>query len=489
MSFSTKRKLLSAAFLGVCFFQASGQADRPNIVVILADDLGYGSLNCYGAGKELVRTPNIDALAEKGVRFTNAHTPASVCSPTRYGLLTGRYPWRTRMKFGVINPNDPLLPETDRFTIADWLKERGYTTAAIGKWHLGYGEGETAKRKDYMKWSPGPLDLGFDYHFGVPNNHGDLFNVYIENDQIFGLRSEKLHPYSRGFYGGQPYWGFDAPQRVDVDVMDVLTHRSVEWIRKQSAGKPFFLYFNPVAVHHPVTPSEYMRGMSDCGPYGDFIQDLDRSVGQIIEALSYKGLLDNTIIIFTSDNGGDIPADQPDVPEMQAAGYGLKINGDWSGDKHTIFEGGTRVPFIVSWPGKVKANTVSAEMISLMDVFATVCDITHGTIPASKEIAPDSFSFLPILSGISGMSGRKSMITADANGMQAVRIGDWKYLDDTTPAGMPANRVANLKKNFRPRLYNLTEDPGEQHNLYDSQPQKVQELLDELNRLRRENSR
>ncbi len=245
--------------------EATQNSSRPNIVFILADDFGYSSLNSYGADKNLVRTPHIDRIAETGMRFTDASTPASICTPTRYGFLTGRYPWRSSLKSGVVNPNDPLLPNPNRMTIADWLKERGYNTAAIGKWHLGYGEGEVAKRTDYLKWSPGPLDLGFDYHFGVPNNHGDGFNVFIENDHIYGLRSNRIQPYSKSFYG-RPYTGFDAPQRENKKTMSDLTDKAVDWLKQQSNDKPFFLYFAAVAVHHPITPSDHMRGMSDCGP-------------------------------------------------------------------------------------------------------------------------------------------------------------------------------------------------------------------------------
>jgi arylsulfatase A len=478
------RNFLVVFFVCLFFIKTWGQGQKPNIVIILSDDLGYGSVNCYGADKSLIRTPHIDRLAEQGARFVNAHTPSSVCTPTRYGLLTGRYPWRTRLKAGVVNANDPLLIDTEQVTLADWLKERAYNTSAIGKWHLGYGIGETAKRTDFLNWSPGPLDLGFDYHFGIPNNHGDLFNVYIENNQIFGLRSDKIQPYSRGFYGGNQYRGFDAPQRVDVDVMDVLTGKAVEWIRKQSADKPFFLYFAAVAVHHPITPSEYMRGLSGCGPYGDFIQDMDRSVGQILDALEYNGLTENTIIVFTSDNGGDIPFDRPMSPEMQALNYGLKINGDLAGDKHTIYEGGTRVPFIVAWPDKIQNNTTSDDMISMLDVFATICEITDGRMPDSKEIAPDSFSFLPSLLGEQNLNGRTSMVTADANGMHAVRVDNWKYIDDTPPEGLPEQKVNNLRITFKPQLYNLADDPGEKFNLYDPNHEEVRKLSEELTRIR-----
>ncbi len=222
---------------------AAGQKDktRPNIIFILADDFGYSSLNSYGAEKSLLRTPHIDRIAEQGMRFTNASTPASICTPTRYGFLTGRYPWRSRLKYGVTHIFSELLPDTNRITIADWLNERGYHTAAIGKWHLGYGQAydETESNSpiravepvEYTKKvSPGPLDLGFDYHFGVPQNHDDALAVFIENDHIYGIRSDKIHPYSRSFYG-QRYIGYDAPQRVNEDVMEVLTDKSVDWIK------------------------------------------------------------------------------------------------------------------------------------------------------------------------------------------------------------------------------------------------------------------
>ncbi len=451
---------------------------RPNIVVILADDFGYGSLGCYGADKKLVRTPHIDRIAENGIRFTDASTPASVCTPTRYGLLTGRYPWRTELKSGVVNPNDPLLPDPKRFTMADWIKERGYNTAAIGKWHLGYGEGEKGQRADYLKWSPGPLDLGFDYHFGVPNNHGDGFNVFIENDKVYGLRSDKMQPYSKSFYG-RPYNGFDAPQRENKRTMSDLTDKTVGWLRKQDAETPFFLYFAAVAVHHPITPSDDMRGMSDCGPYGDFIQDLDQCTGRILETLEYMNLMENTIVIFTSDNGGDIPGQRGAArPEDQAVEMGLKINADLRGDKHTIFEGGTRVPFMVSWPGNIKEGAVSHDMINLLDVFATVCDITESAVPEDKSIAPDSISFAPALRGAKNKQARASMVTADAKGIHAIRRDNWKYIENRDPKG---------EQRGNPRLFNLADDPAERRDMFRKKSQIAKELAEELDRVREAN--
>ncbi len=453
---------------------------KPNIVVILADDLGYGSVNAYGADKALVRTPHIDRLAKGGMRFTNAYTPASICSPTRYGLLTGRYPWRSSLKFGVVNPMDPLLPEPDRITLADWLHDQGYRTAAIGKWHLGYG---SVKPVDFTKpLRPGPLELGFDYHFGVPQNHGDMLGVYIENDHIYGLRSARAQPYSRSYYGA-PYMGFDAPQRVNQNVMGDLTDQAVQWVKSQQSSVPFFLFFAAVAVHHPITPSDTMRGMSDCGPYGDFIQDLDWSVGKIVETLEYKGLMENTVLFFLSDNGGEIPGNNPQAPETQAIAAGLTINGHLRGDKHTIWEGGCRIPFIVAWPNKIAKDAVCHEMINVIDLFATVQDITPGDGPRASDIAPDSHSFYPSLIGSDAISPRRSMVTADVNGIHAIRMGDWKLIDNTAPPGLPEKRSRQIR-DTKPQLYNLQEDPGETRDRYEENRTLAKEMLAELNRIR-----
>ena len=484
-----KKLLFLAIFCSTVSVYAQPYPGKPNIIFILADDFGYGSVNSYGADKDLVRTPNIDRIADQGMRFTNASTPASVCTPTRYGFLTGRYPWRTRLKYGVTNILSGLLPDINRVTIADWLSERGYHTAAIGKWHLGYGAHEGVEDPSVYarKVSPGPLDLGFDYHFGVPQNHDDALGVFIENDQIYGIRSDRIFPYSRSFYGKQ-YIGYDAPQRINTEVMEVLTDKSIEWIKQQTEDAPFFLYFAAVAVHHPITPSDDMRGMSDCGPYGDFIQDLDLSVGRIIETLEYMDLMDNTIILFSSDNGGDIPGSaRRDAPENQAIEYGLKINGDLRGDKHTIYEGGTNVPFIVSWPGTVKEGSLSDDMVNLMDIFATVCEITDGNLPESKDVAPDSYSFLPSLLNKTNPHPRTSMVTADANGMHALREGEWKYIDDTPPEGLPENRLKRVE-GFEPQLYDLSKDPGETNNLYQKNPEMVKKLLEKLMEIRKADS-
>jgi arylsulfatase A len=447
--------------LGLFLANASLAAERPNIVVFLADDLGYGSTNPYGADPALVRTPNINRLAAEGVRFTRGYTTGSVCSPTRYGLLTGRYSWRTSLKKGVINNNDPMLIDSDTETIASWLQKQNYSTAAIGKWHLGY----TASRFDNLlgRISPGPLDVGFDYHFGVPNNLDDLHKIYIENDHIFELRSDKMSKYGKSFYG-KPYVGYDAPQRVAKEVMDTITDKAVRWIDSLDDDKPFFLYFASVAVHHPISPSERMRGTSTAGAYGDFIHDVDYAVGQLMQALEHRGLSDNTIFIFTSDNGGDIPTD-PERPEVQAQSAGLAINGQLRGDKHTIFNGGFAVPFIVRWPGHHQEGTTSSGLVSTADIFATIADAVTGKIPSSGMAAPDSFSFLPLLKSTNKTSARPHAVLRDAAGRQAVLFEQWKFIDGELPGG-------GLVKDKDPELlFNLKSDPGETTNVLDQFPE------------------
>lgn len=457
----------------LCIVSSGLAAERPNILLILADDWGYGSAGCYGADRSAVRTPAFDRLAREGIRFTDANTPSSVCSPTRYGLLMGRYPWRTRLTEGVVNVNDPLLPDPGRPSLGRWLKSKGYRTAAIGKWHLGYGAERKAAPQDWTKpdaLRPGALEMGFDYHFAVPQNHGDMTGVYVENDRIFGLESGQVFSYSRSFYG-HPYYGFDAPQRVNKQVMQELTDRAVAWL-EQSADRPFFLYFAPVAVHHPITPSDKMRGQSGCGPYGDFIQDLDWSIERICYTLESTGAAENTLVIATSDNGGDIP--NGNRPENAAIELGLTINGDLRGDKHTIWEGGTRVPFVIRWPARLPAGRVCHATINLVDVFPTVVELLEGEAPAPSEMAPDGVSFCESLLGENATRDRqKPMITTDARGNFALRRGPWKYIE------------GDRNDNNRGRaLYNLVNDPTESQNILATEPDMAAELHQELDRIR-----
>jgi len=453
----------------------AADAKKPNIVVILSDDLGYGSLNCYGADKKLIRTPNIDRIAAEGVRFTDANTPSSVCSPTRYALLTGRYCWRTSAKFEVLGTNSPLHIETTRLNLASLLKAQGYRTAAIGKWHLGYG----SEKVDFTtELKPGPLEIGFDYHFGVPQNHGDASGIYVENHRVFGLRSPRIVPSGTSPYG-RPFIGIDAPHRVDDQVMDVLTNHAVDWLGKQSPDKPFFLYFTPVGVHEPVTPSARARGTSAAGPYGDWIHDLDHSVGRVLKALDDRKLAQDTLLIFTSDNGG-VLLSEGDRAEAVAYRAGLRVNGDWRGRKHSIYQGGFRVPFLLRWPGNAPAGTTSDETINLVDMLATISAVVGRPLPKADGAAEDSSNVLPAFLGKKSATPlRSSMIVHSADGVFAIRQGDWKYVEGK-PA-KPADRVPAARKDeLAAQLFNLKDDPGEAKNLIETHRDVAARLSDLL---------
>jgi len=466
--------LIAHSATGASF--AATTAATPNIVVILSDDYGYGSVGAYGADPALVRTPNLDRLAREGRRFTDAYTPSSVCTPTRYALITGRYCWRTSLNHGgVANTLDPLLIETTRPTIASLLKKHGYATCFVGKWHLGYG---TEPRVDFTKeLKPGPLELGFDYQFAVPQNHNDKSRVFVEDHHVYGLRSAKLTPSEKSL-------GLDAPERDDPKTMGDLTERAVGWLAKQ-AGQPapFFLYFAPVAVHELVTPSAESQGTSKAGPYGDFIHDLDRSVGRILAALEKQNALENTLIIFTSDNGGVISGG-PTGPSKIAMEAGLKINGTLRGGKHDIWEGGFKVPFLVRWPGRVPAGTTSNEMIGLVDIFATVAAVVGDPKLDRTTTAPDSVNVLAAFLGqTSTQPLRRDILLQSASGVYAIRSGPWKWIDGVplAPKGKKAPAATGPKADqFRPRLINLTDDPTETNDVSAAHPDIVKRLAETL---------
>jgi arylsulfatase A-like enzyme len=449
----------------------------PNIVIILADDLGYGSVNCYGAPKTLIRTPHIDQLASEGMRFTDANTPGSVCSPTRYALLTGRYAWRGRLQYGVLQPPEgALLIEEDLLTLPAYLQQRGYRTAHIGKWHLGYTNQENVEDLSAQPLVPGPRSVGFDYHFGVPNNIDWRPKVYIENEEIWGLRSKGTAPYGRSSYKGQAYHGYDAPQRVTTKVVEDLNNKAREWIFKnvrEDPDKPFFLYFAQVAIHNPIAPAEKLRGSSNCGPYGDYIHDLDCSVGEIMDALAYAGVLDNTLVIFTSDNGGDIGQ----IEEQQAREAGLRNNGVFRGDKHLIWEGGFRVPFIARWPGRIEEGAVTDRMVNLVDVFATVQELISGEVLPPTEAGADSYSFYDELIGERKVSSlRPHMVINNVRGVLAIRKGPWKYIEGVSAAPLSEGARKNLASELEPQLYNLETDISESENRIGEFPKIYEDL-------------
>ncbi len=462
---------------------------KPNIVVILADDFGYASSNCYGASKTFVRTPHIDQLAREGMRFTDASTPGSLCSPTRYAFLTGRYAWRGRLKYGVLQPPEgPILIEEDLLTLPDYLQQHGYACAHVGKWHLGYTNMDNVEDLSAQPLVPGPRSLGFDYHFGVPNQIDWLPKVYIENEYIWGLRSKGKNPYGKSFYKGQAYHGYDAPQRVTTEVTQDLSDAARNWIFRtvrQEPDKPFFLYFATVAVHHPISPSEKWRGSSGAGPYGDFIHDLDHSVGEIMDALAYSGVLENTMVIFTSDNGGDFCPE-----ERQAREKGFENNGDFRGDKHTIWEGGVRVPFIARWPGHIQEGTISDRMINLVDIYATLQELVGGEVLAPDLAAADSYSFYDELMGQRKASSvRPHMVVNESVGVQAIRKGPWKYIEGVAAAPLSEKRRQALSTELLiPQLYNLESDVSESKNVIQEYPEIHKDLQSTLDQVRAKGS-
>jgi len=375
------------------------------------------------------------------------------------------------------------LIEPGRINLASMLKKHGYETAAIGKWHLGYG---TGPRTDYTKdLRPGPLEIGFDYHFAVPSNHGDVTGVYVENHRVFGLRSDRLNPAGVGRnFNNQPYLGLDAPQRVDEDVMPTLTAKAVQWLENRSNDKPFFLYFTPVAVHRPITPSKERKGTSAVGPYGDWIHELDWSVGRVLDALDRKGFAAKTLVLFTSDNGG---VNKPTLPgdETNALKAGLAISGPFRGGKHDVWEGGFRVPFIVRWPGHVPAGSVCDEMMSLTDVLATVAAIVGEDLPSPDVAAEDSYNMLPAWLDQRYVSPiRPDMIVHSADGNFAIRRGQWKWIEGTYHPDTRPGAIRLRSDQFHPQLYDLHQDIGETRDVAAEHGQIVSELAKLLNSYR-----
>ncbi len=399
--------LLVALLIAPATGLKAAEATKPNILIILADDLGYGDVGCNGATK--IKTPHIDRLAREGMRFTDAHAPASVCTPTRYGLLTGRYCWRTRLQKGTLGTSHPLLIEKGRMTLPSLLKGQGYRTAAIGKWHLGYGEARTVDWNRPL--APGPLEIGFDYHFGVPQNHNDNSRAFVENHDIVGRRPGEAFR----IVPGQAIPDGLAQPRVDDQVDTTLTAKALGFIQ-DNRDRPFFLYFAPCAPHTHVTPAAKFRGTSEAGIYGDYIQELDAHVGRILETLDRLELAARTLVIFTSDNGaglsdfrgGGVPelnleSDAGGVREKfqtakrDARAMGHLANGDWRAGKGSAYEGGHREPFIARWPGRVPPATVSAETICLTDMLTTAASILGVKLP--DNAGEDSQDILPALTG------------------------------------------------------------------------------------------
>jgi len=491
-------------FLLLCLtgFSVSAQADnpRPNIVFILADDLGYGDPGCYNADSR-IPTPNIDALATQGLRFTDAHTPSSVCTPTRYALLTGRYTWRTWMRSGVLWPWDPPLLEDERITLPEMLRgtHGHYATACIGKWHLGWvwsdhdgrpvaeahgriprsRSASIAGEVDFTRpITGGPIEHGFDSYFGddVPNFPPYTF---IENDRVTALPTE-MKP--QGMFGDA---GPMAPGWELSGVMPAITERAVRYIHeRQDRGEPFFLYMPLTAPHTPIVPTQAFIGSSEAGRYGDYVHEVDATVGAVVAALQEAGLADNTIVIFTSDNGSPARSGENDSGGTNSVTQqtGHVPNAPWRGLKSDIWEAGHRVPMIVRWPGVVEPGTTSGQLVCLVDWYATIAEL-HG-VELADDQAEDSFSMLSLLRG-EDQPTRQSLVHHSGNGTFAIRRGDWKLIRGNLGSGgfSRPNRVAPEADGPQGQLYNLALDPQETDNRWVHEPQIVEELstlLDEI---------
>ena len=483
-----KRVEVNALHLGVFLFLLlalslrAADSSKPNIVVILADDFGWGSLGCYGAPAG-VKTPNLDRLAREGRRFTHAYAPGSVCSPTRYALMTGRYYWRTSVKDGEVLPgNSALHIETTRLTLASLCQGQGYRTAAFGKWHLGMGPATHTDWSGELK--PGPLDIGFDYFFGMGSNPWSGPHSFIENRHVTNAVPGQKIMVEGGGRENNTSTGL-VKMWKEEEIMQTLTQKVVGWIEQQKAGTPFFVYYAPNAVHEPVAPNPKFSG-SPYGKYGNFIHELDWSVGEVLAALDRLKVADNTLVLFTSDNGGVVNPGNPNATAAIQAG--LAINGPLRGGKHSEWEGGFREPYLVRWPGKVPAGTVSEQVVGIPDTLATLAGMWKVPLPAGN--AEDSFDVMRAWTEAKpGAPVREHMILQAADATYAIRMGDWKLVERVdapkfehrnAKKAAQAAKKAKAAHDRRDELYNLKDDPAEAKDVAAANPDVVTKLKQTL---------
>ena len=471
----------------------------PNIVLIFADDLGYGDLGCYGATK--IKTPNIDRLASQGRKFTDAHSASAVCSPSRYGLLTGEYPFRKNFWGPCLN-NSPLTIDPNQETIGGLLKDAGYQTACFGKWHLGFGK----KSPDWNgELKPGPLECGFDYFYGIPCANSVPPFVYVENHHVVGHEADdpigngkKVHAIAmEGKGAGRVGGGKKAHSLyVDEQIGTNLTDRSIKWMENCDKSSPFFMMLSTTNIHHPFTPAPQFKGKSDAGVYGDFTTELDWITGQIMESLEKQGIADNTIVIFTSDNGGML-----NHGGQEAIKLGHAINGDLLGSKFGVWEGGHRIPMIVRWPGHIPEGTVSDQLFSQIDFLATFAEI----VGVKLENPHDSLNQLATLTGSPKTLVRNELLLCPNSPKHlSIRLGDWVYVPIQGEGGFQSQMVGAhnfggaasvplmgrtnsdiVNGKLRPdapksQLYNVGNDLSQTSNVVDEYPDIVKELKTRL---------
>ena len=472
---------------------------RPNVVLVLADDLGFGDIEPNNSSSK-IPTPAFNRLAREGMRFTDAHTGSSVCTPTRYGLLCGRYAWRTRLKKGVLNGYSEPLIEKAQPTVASLLRSAGYTTACIGKWHLGLGwqskSGRSPNAGHFKKaddaWvdfgqavDDGPREHGFDYSYIIPASLDMSPYVYLENGKVTALPKSMIE--KRGF----PQYLRRGEVSDDFDHEASLSHlleKAGDFIRQSArGGKPFFLYFPLPAPHKPVIPMEQFQGKTGLGPYGDFVAQVDWTVGGIVDALDQAGVAENTLLLITSDNGSfmkRLPEDASvldHVDDETVQGYSSshhQANGIFRGTKADVYEAGHRVPLLIRWPGKIKSGVSNSSVVCLTDILATVCEAAGVVVDATHS--EDSFSFLPSALALPDRvyHRERAVIHHSAAGIFAVREGNWKLIFGNGSGGRELPKGKPFQRPFQ--LYNLSSDPEEERDLLKENPKKVLQLENEF---------
>lgn len=471
--------------------------NRPNIIVLYADDLGYGDIGAYNEHSK-IPTPHIDKLAAEGIRFVDAHSSSGICTPSRFALLTGQYHWRRTHE--IVGSFGPSVFKTGEFTIAKMLQENGYRTAVIGKWHLGWdweaikvegdhsiettlpwGKPYTLYMPEAFDWSKpipgGPLDHGFDYYYGDGTINFPPY-AFIENDRVLtpptAMMNETVFPER-----AEGDWEF-RPGPMDeswnpMNVLPTITEKAVDWISQQNAEQPFFLYFSFPSPHAPIVPNESFVGTSQAGPYGDFVVETDAMVGQLMTALENAGFKENTLVIFSSDNG----------PEKFAYERQRRFDhwssGKFRGLKRDVFEGGHRIPLIMSWPKQITPNSVAPHTFSQVDLAATIAGILNHKLDYEEAI--DSVDYSELLRGHSPNEKQFRTVTIQNTfeGVYALRQGDWLYINaaDGVHTAVPDWYVAEMDYSIETTgglLYNLADDPGQTNNLYLQYPQRVEDM-------------
>ena len=495
-----RRQFLYAALPLAAQVRAAVAARRPNIVYMYADDLGFGDTSCYGASR--VKTPNLDRAAAAGIRFTNAHSSSATCTPSRYSLLTGEYAFRQKGT-GVLPGDASLIIQPGRYTLPAMLKEAGYRTGVVGKWHLGLGEKGAG-----VDWNgeiaPGPLDVGFDYSFILPATGDRTPCVYVENRRVVNLdpkdpirvdyekpipgeptyaanpellRMRSSHGHDQAIVNGVGRIGYmsggKAARWVDEDIADTITGKAVTFI-EQNRARPFFLYVATHDIHVPRVPHKRFVGKTGMGPRGDAIAELDWSIGRILDTLERLKLTRDTLFVFTSDNGPVVDDGYQDQAVEKLGDH--KPAGPLRGGKYSAYDGGTRVPFVVRWPGTVKPG-VSAAAFSQVDLLASLASLAGRKLP--DNAAPDSFDLLPLLLGKS-REGRPHIVE-HANALSLI-VGHWKVIQ--AHAGPKRNATGNeIGNDPQPQLFNLSNDLAEQNNLAAQYPERVKEMLATLARI------